>query len=479
VTNASGGLQNDLSHSGPSMGHAVFRSDPLQGGQAAPLCGPESRLAPKPVWTILWFLLTTATLGLVVTMAFSSAFNAHPDEKDHVGAGQYYMEYWDPPKIGDERALGAYSNYGVSYLNQLDAVYFVAGKFACLVKPFVGKDYLALRLFNVGLLVLLTVLAWRLPAKYRIGFLPFYITPQAWYVFSYFNGDALPLALTFVSAFLLVRSVEDVDPLQARPSGINNRQLFLLGATLGILAISKQNYYVFLAFLLCSWLVMAWFDREKCLLGLRQAGLVLGLAGVIFCARYGAHVWIVRHQPVDAAAKVAEQIAPAEFKPSALEKGEGFWGSRMRSKGVTLVEMFTGEWKWHIFTFRSAFGKYGTMDIEAPLIFYRYIGWALDAFAVVLFAALLRAGPQARVMACLLLVFTCLTVFQSLWHSWTSDFQSQGRYLFPILGMAACVLIRFASLLGRLGTALWAVGLCMWGMSAWSFVAVGLARIPK
>ncbi|MBI4805944.1 MAG: DUF2142 domain-containing protein [Desulfovibrio sp.] len=479
MANAPGGLQTDSGHPGPGTGSTAARSESLPGGQVLPPSGSQARLASTHVWTVLWFLLTSATLALVVAMAFSSAFNAHPDEKDHVGAGQYYMEYWDPPKIGDERALGAYSNYGVSYLNQLDAVYFVAGKFACLVKPFVGKDYLALRLFNVGLLVLVTVLAWKLPGRYRIGFLPLYISPQAWYVFSYFNGDALPLALTFISAFLLVRNAEDVDPSQARQSGTKHRRLLLLGATLGILAISKQNYYVFLAFLVCSWVVVAWFDREKCLLGLKQAGLVLGLAAVIFCARYGAHVWIVRHQPVDAAAKVAEQIAPAEFKPSALEKGEGFWGSRMRSKGVTLVEMFTGEWKWHIFTFRSAFGKYGTMDIEAPLIFYRYIGWALDAFAVVLFAALLRAGPQARVMACLLLVFTCLTVFQSLWHSWTSDFQAQGRYLFPILGMAACVLVRFASFLGRLGSALWVVGLCMWGMSAWSFVTVGLARIPK
>ena len=416
---------------------------------------------------------------LVVVMAFLSAFNAHPDEKDHVGAGQYYMEYWDPPKIGDERALGAYSNYGVSYLNQLDAVYFMAGKFACLTKPFVGKDYLALRLFNVGLLVLLTVLAWKLPAKYRIGFLPLYISPQAWYVFSYFNGDALPQALTFVTVFLMAKSLEDLGLAPGRPTGPKYGILAGLGLTLGILAISKQNYYVYLAFFLCQWLVMAWFDRRECPLDLRRAGLILGLAALIFFARYGAHVWIVRHQPVDAAAKVAEQIAPTQFKPSTLEKGQGFWGSRMRNKGVTLVEMFTGEWKWHIFTFRSAFGKYGTMDIEAPLIFYRYIGWAAGAFATVLFLGLLRAGPQAGVMAGVLALFACLTVFQSLWHSWTSDFQAQGRYLFPILGMAACVLIRFGARLGRFGQALWTVGLCMWGMSVWSFVAVGLARILK
>jgi hypothetical protein len=445
----------------------------------------NSRLAGNA----LWFAMTTAVLAVVVTMALVSAYKAHPDEKDHVGAGQYYMEYWDPPKVGDERAAGAYSNYGVSYLNQLDAVYFLAGKFARAVKPLAGSDYLALRLFNVSLLALLVALSWRLPTGARVAFLPLFISPQAWYVFSYFNGDALPLALTFVAAWFLARLVEDGGGSEAGRSQAGSQvgRLAGLGLTLGLLAISKQNYYVFLAYFLCLWVVVAWRGRAgspaafpvASPVTLRQAGLALALAVAVFGARYGAHVWIERQQPPDAAAKVAEQVAPQEFKPSTLEKGGGFWGSRMRSKGVTFTEMFTGEWKWHIFTFRSAFGKYGAMDIEAPLIFYRYVGWALDAFALVLFAALLRSGPQGRALAGLLALFACLTVFQSVWHSWNNDFQAQGRYLFPILGMAACAVACCRRGFGRLGPALWAAGLLMWGMSLWSFAAVGLAAIPR
>ncbi|WP_243360460.1 DUF2142 domain-containing protein [Fundidesulfovibrio terrae] len=421
--------------------------------------------------------MTATTLAVVAAMALVSAYRAHPDEKDHVGAGQYYMEYWDPPKIGDERAAGAYSNYGVSYLNQLDAVYFFAGKFARAVKPLAGSDYLSLRLFNVSLFALLAVLSWCLPGRARVGFLPLFISPQVWYVFSYFNGDALPLALTFIAAWFLARLLEDGPGLGPKRSQAG--RLAGLGLTLGLLAISKQNYYVFLAFFLCLWVVIAWPGRVASPVTLRQAGLALALAAAVFGLRYGANVWIERQQPPDAAAKVAEQVAPQEFKPSTLEKGGGFWGSRMRSKGVTFTEMFTGEWKWHIFTFRSAFGKYGAMDIEAPLIFYRYMAWALDVFALVLFAALLRAGPQGRVLAGLLALFAALTIFQSVWHSWNNDFQAQGRYLFPILGMAACVMVRCRDGFGRLTPALWAAGLVMWGMSMWSFTAVGLAAIPR
>lgn len=438
----------------------------------------------------LWGLTLAATLWCVASMAFTSAYKAHPDEKDHVGAGQYYMEYWDPPQPGDERARGAYSNYGVSYLHQLDAVYFFAGKFARVVKPLAGEDYLALRLFNVGMFALLMTLCWRIPARYRVGVLPLFISPQGWYVFSYFNGDALPLALSFITVYLLAGLLRDDSagqPEQVALAG-QTRRLLLLGATLGMLSISKQNYYVYLAYFGAFWGLSVWQSRQRPVLplpNLRQAGLALALAAAIFGVRYGVHAWVVRDQAPDVVAKVAEQFAAEEFKPSKQEKGEGFWGSRMRSKGVTLVEMFTGEWKWHVFTFRSAFGKYGGMEIEAPLIFYRYIGWAFWAFMALLAVNMAVCGRQAREAWGLWLVFSLLTVGQSLWHSWTADFQAQGRYLFPILAMTACLMTRFCSVepanltVSRLRLGLWCLGLTLWGMSLWSFVAVGLARIPR
>jgi hypothetical protein len=438
----------------------------------------------------------TAALLMVCAMAGLSAFNAHPDEKDHVGAGQYYMTYWDPPAIGDERARGAYSNYGVSYLNQLDAVYFFAGKFARAVKPLAGEDHLALRCFNVALFGLLAMLCWRLAPGRRVLFLPLLITPQAWYVFSYFNGDALPLALSFVAACQMAGMV-DARAGESGDHGGGGRssspaagdglirggsmswRAARLGLTLGLLAISKQNYYVFLAFLACWWVVLAVMERGALPVGARDFALVIALAVLVFGVRYGAHVWAVGHQPPDMQAKVAEQMAAEEFKPSKNVGGEGFWGARMRDKGVTLAQMFTGEWKWHVFTFRSAFGKYGAMNIEAPLIFYRYAGWAFWAFSASLAGALALSGRIGASSSVMLVVFGCLTVFQSLWHSWTADFQSQGRYLFPILGMMACSMLRFESFGTWWRRLVAGVGCVLFGMSAWSFLAVGLARIAR
>ncbi|GFK93268.1 hypothetical protein NNJEOMEG_01099 [Fundidesulfovibrio magnetotacticus] len=428
--------------------------------------------SPDRLWTLLWRAATAGTLGLVVAMALLSAFAAHPDEKDHVGAGEYYMRYWDPPAVGDERARGAYSNYGVSYLNQLDAVYFFAGKFAVLARPLVGQDHVALRLFNVLLFALLTAMAWSVPGRWRLALLPLYLTPQAWYVFSYFNGDALPLALSMGAVWLCAVR------LASGSESVGRGWVWGMGLLLGLLTVSKQNYYVYLVFFVAFWTMAAGARRGLPGVGGREAWLALGLAALIFGARYGAHLMVAAAQPPDAQHRLAEQMAAPEFKPSAQVDGKGFWGSRMRSKGVTLAEMFTGEWKWHVFTFRSAFGKYGAMDVEAPLLFYRWIGRAAAVFGLAYAAALLRAGMWARGAFALWFAFALLTVGQSLWHSWNNDFQSQGRYLFPILPMTGCVLALLGPELGRGRAWLWGLGAILWVMSAWSFTAVGLARIP-
>ncbi|WP_243438418.1 hypothetical protein [Fundidesulfovibrio soli] len=488
-------------------------------------------MRPNPLTRLLWLAAMCATMAVVCAMSFVSAFNAHPDEKDHVGAGRYYMEYWDPPKVGDERARGAYSNYGVSYLNQLDAVYFFAGKFASVVKPLAGKDYLALRLFNVCLLGWLMLLFWRLSPPYRVSFLPLFISPQIWYIFSYFNGDALPLALSFLAVFLACRLLEQTDALSGLSSGtfedvvashatmmnvtggspgsgVRMGTLVKLGLVLGLLTVSKQNYYVFLAFFLCFWAVAVSVARRPAL-GLRQAALVLALLAGVLGLRLGVDAWVVGHQAPDAVYKAAEQLAAEDFKPSKQAEGKGFWGMNMRAQGLTFQEMFT-KWNWHIWTQRTSFGVYGYMKIYAPLLFYRYITWMLYALlAAALLPVLLArpavpepgrasresgltviptpdalAGPATGrlyrwALAGMFLLFAALTVAQSFWHSWTADFQAQGRYFFPILGMLGSLLACFAIPYRRFQPLVWVVGACMWGMSIWSFVNVGLERIGR
>lgn len=434
----------------------------------------------KRLADVVCALLCVVVLAVAGRMCLVSAFNVHPDEKDHVNAGKYYMHYWDPPRVGDERTMGAYSNYGISYLHQLDAVYFFAGKFARAVYPLVGEDYLALRLFNLSLLAVLLVLFYRLDMVGRAAFLPLFISPQIWYIFSYFNGDALPLFLSFLSVRLLIAFLDRADKSSVGASGRKaGGTLVALGLTLGLIAISKQNYYVYLGFFLCLLAALWLLEKKEPVLGWRQIALIVLIAGAIFSVRLSAHLLVEVNQPPDAVAKLAEKLAAEDFKPSKQVTGEAYWGLGMRGRGVTATEMFTQCWAWHIFTFRTAFGVYDYMKIPAPFIFYRYIGRLFWGLVGVLGLGLVLSGRKGRIMAVLLAGFGFATVFQSFWHSWTADFQAQGRYLFPILAMMGCVLAACRKELFRARPVLWLLALGLWGMSVWSFVFVGLAQIQR
>ncbi|GAB6039097.1 hypothetical protein JCM15519_36560 [Fundidesulfovibrio butyratiphilus] len=437
--------------------------------------------AGKRLVDVVCAVMCVVVLAVAGRMCLVSAFNVHPDEKDHVNAGKYYMHYWDPPRVGDERTMGAYSNYGISYLHQLDAVYFFAGKFARVIQPAVGEAYLALRLFNLSLLAVLLLLFYRLDQGYRLAFLPLFISPQIWYIFSYFNGDALPLFLSFLAVRLLIACFQTADNPLAEASGPGGGRLWAaLGVTLGLIAISKQNYYVYLGFFLCMLGLLAHEGKRSSGFNWRRFVVVVLLAGSIFALRLSAHVLVEVNQPPDAVAKLAEKLAAEDFKPSKQVTGEAYWGLNMRGRGVSATEMFTKCWAWHIFTFRTAFGVYDYMKIPAPFIFYRYVGWLFWGFVGVLGLGLVFfGGKKARIMALMLAAFGAATVFQSFWHSWTADFQAQGRYLFPILAMLGCALAVCRQELVRVRPVLWLLGVGLWGMSVWSFVFVGLAQIQR
>ncbi len=468
-------------------------------------------MSERRLFDIFLVLVMAATLAAVTVMASISAFDAHPDEKDHVSAGRYYMQHWDPPGPGDPRAAGTYSNYGVSYLHQLDVVYFLAGKFAAVAAPLTGQDHLALRFFNVGLFALLLVLAWRLPPGARICFLPLFVSPQVWYVFSYFNGDALPLTLCFMAGFCVLR-------IKEKPRAW--RYGVWLGACLGLLACSKMNYLVFLGFAGMFWLAAAVRGDRPVPWG-RGLAITLVVALGLFDLRYGAHLAAMNAAP-PAAPAPAGQLQPPQPQPPAqpgasarsgespqpqastqsgistppqgavadpaqpqLANGdtrevrdERFWGMRMRSKGVSLEEMISVR-KWHIWSQRTSFGAYGPMTIFAPFGYYRLITWMFVLFAGLVCWPVARAGLKGKLDVGLVLMFAALTVGQSLWHSWNQDFQAQGRYFFPILGMLAYLMIRHRNAYDWSRPALWGCGLTMWAMSLWSFVNVGIAEIAR
>ena len=453
-----------------------------------------------------------------------------PDEYLHRAAARYYLDHWLPPKVGDPATLDSYSrDYGLSYVNDTDFVYLFAGKFAALIDSVVPNHDLGFRLFNVLLLGILAAFCAMRPAAFLI-FSPLLVSPQIWYIFSYFNGDAFALFLAVLIAYQI-----------AEPGSLFNRRLdspgvlrnfsgaIALGLLVGLLALSKRNYLTFLAFipvaaalfrlgrtsallLAASAIVAAgaflkWYEIPGAQAWLAAAAALVLLAILARPSTRGAHVnALVKYACVclvaaavivprvwwDAAQhgsleqkqaainRAQEELAAPLYKPSRIhsEKRDSYYGLDLRARGVRLRELFGPKWRWHTNTFVSATGNYGWLEYSAQGPYYVIMAAGYLTLLAVYVRAVVRSREVAVGLGFLFVAtFAALTVAVAIYHSWVNDFQAQGRYLFPIVAMLG---IGFQSVRDKMDPrVITGVVAGCFALSVWSFVIIGLRQIPR
>jgi hypothetical protein len=194
---------------------------------------------------------------LAAVMGLTSNYNHHPDEIHHFEAVRYYTDAFLPPEIGDPAVRESYSVWGVSYLNYHWIEYLAAGKFVLLVSMFVQNELVAARFFNILLFAGLCALFLHRSFSDEDVLLPaavLVVTPQVWYIFSYVNNDAFALAVGIIGALLAVDPNSALNRFLQSPTwrdGLAGAVAF--GVVVGLLLISKTNYYALLV-VLALWL---------------------------------------------------------------------------------------------------------------------------------------------------------------------------------------------------------------------------------
>lgn len=498
----------------PNRAQAVDLASPLNlavGGRntGAPGAGPlQLMLVPLLVWVAALVLPrrdqpadaptsfmkgwgAVAVLA-VITMAWLARTDVSlsPDEGLHVTTAHYHFERWIKPAIGAVELEPAYqaSIYGISYLSATDPIYVMAAKFAVAAWPLLQDDVLGLRLFNVLLLVWLFAAA----ARLRYGFmftLPTLLMPQAWYLFAYFNGDALPYAL---SAMLCVLALAHWTKTTS-PDVPSTARALAFGGLAGMLLLSKQNYWpctVLLAMLwmstcrpgiganawrwfcvaaaglvvalpvaldgtlplvrvlpavacllavlalLSTWIFRQWRAREGWMARRWVAGWVAlglcGLIGVKMADELANNSAPWASQRTAAALAVQEKYADKAMRPSALAEGGANSRYRMRSQGKGLIEL--KERGWFEQSMRTAFGSYGYLDIESPAPLVVALQAALLA-VLVLALWQVRPAPAMTSVRMAVLVSVASVFVASALFSWAGDYQPQGRYLLSVVPM--------------------------------------------
>lgn len=421
-------------------------------------------------------LLFAAVFMLIVVMASLSSRNVHPDEYVHLYASQYYMSNWLPPAVDAPAISHTYSVYGVSRLNSREISYFFCGKLAQLTAPLKLPGYLNLRIFNILLFGLIMLYVFRHQQAGLIA-IPFLLSPQLWYVFSYCDSDAFALAIAFFVGCQVVLP-DSMLHVYLRAEKHNVFRLIVLGFLCAMLFLLKKNYYFFILFVFLyvfgkNLLHKEW--QDKTLLFKRFALIILigmCLTGIRVSADYAVN-GMDRSEKI---AELREKLAQPLYKPSTpLEKKHSFLYRKARGDSLATIIKVD---RWFEKTFRSAFGVYGYSTVSASGIDYDVVRWVSTSFLLFLVLSIfVRGGIQGNMLLLLFLSCSGGLIAASLWHSWTADFQPQGRYLFPVIPMLGIIAWHTYRLMPVSISRLFL--LTMFMLSVYSFVYVGLLHIPK
>lgn len=497
--------------SDPQLLLAVHDAGPVQGWTTKAAAVLRLLVALIAIAWLVWFvacrrrtlpaaaMLSGAGL-LAAAMAFISPTShpVHPDEYLHVASAKYYFSHWMPPAVDNPDIVDSYSGYGMSYSNELDVVYPLAANVSQVWSGFGFDRTTVLRGFNLLLLGVLAVIAARWRSTWP-AMAVLLVTPQVWYVFSYFNADALPLFLSMVVVLLFAPPSSPVSRfIEGQPASRLALAAFCIA--LGLLLVSKRNFLpvVFVLGLMIavrhfgtrSWQVAvaglgaglvvaraaageqlghafagtapmflpvgaglllaaaaptmaAAFRSAEVWTKVARAGLLVGIAILIAIPRIATDLHVNGGPAAKSAAMAAatERYADPVYKPSTMAASPAASHPSLHwmAKQVTYDELVFDR-GWAASNWRSFLGVYGYMSVFASDAMYRVNSVGLLAFLIGVIGWAARY-PQTRPEALVALLGTVLVLASSMFHSWANDFQPQGRYLFPALAVFAMFLL--------------------------------------
>ncbi|CAK8713859.1 hypothetical protein GMJAKD_03095 [Candidatus Electrothrix aarhusensis] len=422
-------------------------------------------------------VLGAIALGLIVTMALISDFNTHPDEYVHVTAGKYFTDHTLPPQVGDPAITDTYSVYGVSRLHSGEIIYLLAGKYLRLLQPLYLEPFFLLRLFNVLLFGALVLFAFT-KKDFRFFLLPFLISPQIWYIFSYFNSDAFATFLSLLAAYQLAGKESALTSLafseQPKHTGI---KIASLGLLLGFLLLLKQNFYflylfLFLYFFWKIWVLRPRWNGKK----IFRLTAVLLIGSSVFAGVCLTDAWVNDFNKNDLMFKARQQFAEELYNPDTpIENRHAYL--EMRQRGTTLKHFLAAD-RWGEKSFRTSFGVYGYTQYSGSFAYYDYVRYTGLALLLTLVISIGYRGQSAGIaLMAISGVTALLLIIVACWHAWTVDFQAQGRYFLPIIPIAAVLFYHCRRIIFR--PVFYILFFTLFSFSVYNFILVGLRDIGK
>lgn len=377
--------------------------------------------------------------GLMLALAIGTKATSGPDESMKYDICKYIVQHGSLPDGRDPAIRNAL--WGTSYGFNPILSYMISAVFL-KVTTFFTMDmeicYLAVRMVSVLCITGMTVVIMRIGGllfrNVYVRWLFIAITtllPQVLYLGSYLNNDAFALLTISLIIYAWLLGLKN---------SWNMSSCILLAVSIGLCALSYYNAY---GYILCS--MILFFVSYRRMIQQKsggdctsrnmwkKAGIITAIALLI------AGWWFIRSAilyngdflGLNTSNAYAEQFAQNEFKPSLI--------ANPYHQGWSLYEMLiTNQWlKTSLISF---VGVLRTCDITS-LGKYYIILWLL--FMVGYLGFVCRVWKSRKELfkgdkICLLLygifvISIVIPIALSLYYSYYSDFQPQGRYLMPML----------------------------------------------
>ncbi len=428
---------------------------------------------------VVFKVLFIVVFGLIIGMAATSKFNAHPDEFVHVKAVEYYQNHWLPPVVSDPEIRSSFSVYGHSRLSEFDFYYFLNGKFSALVDYFVDDPVFSMRLFNSFLFLIMVVLFFKESKSVKPLFLVLLISPQIWYLFSYVNTDAFGLFLSIILVYQVLKNASLFNRFLSSSSAFGHiGGAIVISGLLALQLFAKSNYYIILIFF--AILLIMHFIREKDhrkMIFIKYL-IIAGISILFLAPRYLYDVKLHGFDRKIIISEHKEKYADNRFKRSKLQNSTSYLGLHLKEKGVKYIDLFSEKWSWHKITFKSFSGVYGYMSVVgANSYYYLMLILYLILFGNLTFYSIYHQPFIIKQLPLYFYFLFFLIIILSSHFSWTQDFQPQGRYLFAILGVLGYWFSKFYEVNKATIFKLFIIAIAL--VSCYSYVFVALSDIPK
>jgi Predicted membrane protein (DUF2142) len=392
------------------------------------LTGSENP-ATRPALRV-YAILAAIVCAFILSLALSSAFNAHPDEVWHLTTVSYFLFEPYPAVINTLQSIHTFSSYHSSYLSTGELYYPIAAVWTSLLSTLTDlplDQVQIIRLFSVVCFALLVCLLLR-QKNYGL-LLPFLITPQLWYVFGYANNDWFGVTVATLLLLLLNLSRVTFNRFMIAGSFARFIQLVPIFVLLGLLCFSKPNYWVVAIFCFYEPLVRIFRKKSTVTSRIRAAACCLIILAVStscialkssFSRATEAHIV---ETPVARPGLALEETQAATTRLSQTQN--------LYLRQVSLWKLLT-ERQWVWLSCRSLLGDFGWMNFHLTTSYY--------CLVILLFSALLftvvrvsRAEQNFRSTSWFTVPVIGANIFLAITYSWLVDLQPQGRYLFPSL----------------------------------------------